>query len=469
MMNSKKRLLVVFFVFTVLPFAVANAVFDDEDSVLDYPISPHLSRRSLQQFSFPINPLLGLLNPNLRAAYVALQAWKAAITSDPNGITATWVGYNVCNYTGVFCAPPPDFSCEKVVAGIDLNHANIAGTLPEKLGLLTYLALFHINTNRFSGSLPKSIVAWHLLYELDVSNNLLSGTFPIAALFLPNLAFLDVRFNQFTGGLPKDLFVKPLDAIFVNDNKFSGSIPRTLGDSPASVIVVARNEFSGTIPTSIGRMGLTLNEIIFLGNKLEGCIPPQVGQLIKLTVLDVGLNMLSGELPTSIGNMLSLEQLNVAYNLLSGMIPSQICALPHLENFTASFNFFTGEGGNCPALPSRGVIFDDRVDCIPGRPDQRSSSECSAFFQTEQLCPAPKPPAPPADPSYTYKSPPPPYVYPSSPPAYPSPPLPSPTHPHPPPPSKKSSSSSTTHRSPPYRAIPPYVKSPPYPDAPSYP
>ncbi|CAI9779794.1 unnamed protein product [Fraxinus pennsylvanica] len=32
----------------------------------------------------------------LNAAYNALQAWKSAITDDPNGILKTWVGLNVC-------------------------------------------------------------------------------------------------------------------------------------------------------------------------------------------------------------------------------------------------------------------------------------------------------------------------------------------------------------------------------------
>ncbi|OMO54657.1 leucine-rich repeat extensin-like protein 6 [Corchorus capsularis] len=73
------------------------------------------------------------------------------MTSDPNGFTKNWYGPKVCNYTGVFCAPAPDDPYITTVAGIDLNGANIAGYLPEKLGLLTDLALFHINSNRFCG------------------------------------------------------------------------------------------------------------------------------------------------------------------------------------------------------------------------------------------------------------------------------------------------------------------------------
>ncbi|KAI3742483.1 hypothetical protein L1987_60167 [Smallanthus sonchifolius] len=45
----------------------------------------------------------------------------------------------------VLCTP--DNHSETTVAGIDLDHSDIAGYLPEELGLLTDLALFHIVSN----------------------------------------------------------------------------------------------------------------------------------------------------------------------------------------------------------------------------------------------------------------------------------------------------------------------------------
>ncbi|OMO97702.1 pollen-specific leucine-rich repeat extensin-like protein 1-like protein [Corchorus olitorius] len=41
-----------------------------------------------------------------------------------------------------------------VVAGIDLKNADIAGYLPVELGLLTDIALFHVNSNKFCGIIP---------------------------------------------------------------------------------------------------------------------------------------------------------------------------------------------------------------------------------------------------------------------------------------------------------------------------
>ena len=132
-------------------------------------------------------------NPRLQRAYVALQALKRAITEDPKNLTRGWCGPDVCAYFGVFCAPAPDDPHALTVAGLDLNHGDLAGTLPEELGLLSDLAVFHLNSNRFSGSLPESLRSLHLLHEIDVSNNQLSGPFPSQLLCLPNVQYVDIR------------------------------------------------------------------------------------------------------------------------------------------------------------------------------------------------------------------------------------------------------------------------------------
>ncbi|KAL5974070.1 Leucine-rich repeat extensin-like protein 2 [Asimina triloba] len=323
------------------------------------------------------DPPLSFDNDHLRDAYTALQAWKAAIFSDPLNFTSDWNGADVCSYTGVFCTQSPSHrSPFKVVAGLDLNHGDIAGYLPDELGLLTDLALFHINSNRFCGIIPRSFRRLKLLFELDVSNNRLVGPFPKVVLSLPSLKYLDLRFNEFEGPIPSQLFDKDLDAIFVNDNRFRFGIPANLGNSPVSAMVLANNDLGGCIPSSIGKMGETLNEILLLNNNLSGCIPPEIGQLKKVTVFDVGSNQLGGPLPASVGGMKSAEQLNVAHNRLTGVIPSSICQLKRLENFTYSYNYFTGGAPQC--LNANRVATDSKKNCIPGFPAQRSFKECAA-------------------------------------------------------------------------------------------
>ncbi|KAG6431607.1 hypothetical protein SASPL_109686 [Salvia splendens] len=316
-------------------------------------------------------------NPSLRRAYYALQSWKHAIFSDPFNFTANWTGADVCSYGGVFCAPSPSNASVRVVAGIDLNHGDIAGYLPDELGLLTDLALFHINSNRFCGVVPDTFKKLKVLFELDLSNNRFVGGFPKVVLSLPSLKFLDLRFNDFEGGVPTQIFDKDLDALFLNDNRFRFGIPANLGNSPVSVLVLANNNLGGCIPASIGKMGKTLNELILMNDNLTGCLPPQIGMLKELTVFDVSFNNLQGPLPAEISRMRSLEQLDVAHNRLTGVVPATVCQLPRLENFTYSFNYFTGEAPQCSRFGG-GSVADGKQNCIPSKSNQRSAKECAS-------------------------------------------------------------------------------------------
>ncbi|KAJ8547332.1 hypothetical protein K7X08_010918 [Anisodus acutangulus] len=325
----------------------------------------------LSKPSLHASPPQPSINPRLFNAFIALQAWKHVITSDPRNFTKDWYGYNVCNYTGVYCAPAPDNPNITTVAGIDLNHANISGYLPEDLGLLTDLAVFHINSNRFLGTIPKSFSKLRVLYELDVSNNLLCGKFPSVVLSLPSLKFLDIRYNQLEGNVPSRLWDRKLDALFINNNNFQFAWPKNLGKSPVSALVMANIKVTGCIPSSIANMSKSLNEIILMNASLSGCLPQELGLLKNVRVFDVSFNNLVGELPETIGGMKKLEHINVAHNKLSGEIPASICSLPKLENFTYSYNYFCSEPNICLKLKDK----DDKKNCIPHRPSQRSVNE----------------------------------------------------------------------------------------------
>ncbi|KAF5185222.1 Leucine-rich repeat receptor-like protein kinase pepr2 [Thalictrum thalictroides] len=322
------------------------------------------------------------LEPNVRLhqAYVALQAWKRVIYSDPSNVTSNWVGPSVCEYKGLYCAPSTDDPDIQVVAGIDLNHADIAGFLPDEFGLLSDLALLHLNSNRFCGILPPTFANLTLLYELDLSNNRFVGPFPSVVLCLPSLKYLDLRYNEFEGPLPSELFAMKLDAIFVNNNRLTSVIPSNISGSTASVIVFANNNLGGCLPPSIAKLADTLEELLLINTNLSGCLTPEVGFLYKLKVLDVSFNKLVGPIPYSIAGLTQLEQLDVAHNMMSGVIPAGICALPNLKNFTYSYNFFCDEEGSCQNLTSRGVVYDDRRNCLPEHKLQRSEKDCEAAY-----------------------------------------------------------------------------------------
>ncbi|KAJ3702295.1 hypothetical protein LUZ61_006000 [Rhynchospora tenuis] len=319
--------------------------------------------------------------------FQALQAWKQAITEDPKGMLSNWVGPNVCTYKGVYCSDSPDQSTpSNVVAGIDLNKANLKGTLVKELSLLTHLTFFHINTNRFTGTVPDSFRDLQLLTELDLSNNQFTGPFPTATIFIPQLYFLDLRFNQFSGELPDEIFQKSLDAIFLNDNQFEGDIPPSLWTSPASVITLANNKLTGTIPTTFGYLSSRAKELLLLNNKLTGCIPETLGYLTGIEVLDLSFNSLTGHVPGSLSCLTGIEVLNVAHNQLTGELPDLLCELKRLANLSVSFNFFSGFSQQCNQLPYRNVGFDFIGNCIPGQDMQRSQPECNGVPGGDLSC-----------------------------------------------------------------------------------
>ncbi|KAI3993105.1 hypothetical protein MKX01_009848 [Papaver californicum] len=275
--------------------------------------------------------------------------------------SSNWYGPDVCSYNGVFCAPALDNPCIKTVAGIDLNHQNIAGSLPRELGLLTDFALFHINSKRFCGTVPEAFKNLRLLFELDISNNRFAGKFPSVVLCLPSLKFLDIRFNKFEGKVPSKLFDLELDALFINNNTFRFTIPDNFANSTVPVLVLANNKLKGT-----------LNGIILLNNGLHSCLHPDIGNLNKLTVFDISFSNYVGPLPEMMGDMESLKQLNVIHNKFSGDIPPSICSLPKLGNFTSRIII--------SMAMLEAVRTYNRKNCFPEEPLQQSEEDCSSVL-----------------------------------------------------------------------------------------
>jgi len=215
--------------------------------------------------------ILNFIDQRLAQVFPIIQTFKNTITSDPRGVTSTWVGPNICNYTGFYCDNPPDNLTATTIASIDFNGFQLtAPTLDGFIDQLPDLALFHANSNKFSGIVSPKIAGLKFLYELDLSNNLFSGAFPTSVLNIPTLSFLDIRFNSFSGTLPPQIFMQTLDVLFLNDNNFMLTLPNNLGNAPVVYLTLANNKFTGPIPRSIGKASSTLIEVLLLNNLLTG-------------------------------------------------------------------------------------------------------------------------------------------------------------------------------------------------------
>jgi hypothetical protein len=378
------------------------------------------------------------LNQKLASLWPVIQAFKKTITCDPLGVTATWEGTDLCSsffngtkYKGFYCDYLPTDNKTLTVASIDFNGFGLcAPSLAGFVDQFPDLALFHANSNNFSGDVP-DLTHLPYFYELDLSNNNFSGSFPDAVVPLGRLLFLDLRFNRYAGEVPAPVFALTVEALFLNNNGFEGRIPDSFGSTGAKYLVVANNRFTGPIPRSIyntsatlsevlflnnngfeGRIpdsfgstgakylvvannrftgpiprsiyntSATLSEVLFLNNRLSGCLPYEIGLVEGLAVFDAGGNEIAGPIPLSFGCLRDAEEINLAGNQLYGQVPDVLCLLAKtgkLGNLSLSDNFFHSVGHHCMELV-RSRVLDVRRNCILGFPDQRPPLECAAFY-----------------------------------------------------------------------------------------
>ena len=109
------------------------------------------------------------------------------------------------------------------------------------------------------------------------------------------------------------------------ENNLSGTLPPEIGDL---VKLTALNlgynyGIGGNIPAEIG----TLNKLGYLnlyGNELTGGIPEELYSLSELYHLDLGVNKLSGELSPKIAGLSKLTSLWLHYNNFSGSLPKEL-------------------------------------------------------------------------------------------------------------------------------------------------
>ena len=123
----------------------------------------------------------------------------------------------------------------------------------------------------------------------------------------------------------------------------------------------------------------TSNRVIYirLGNKgLEGQIPPELGKLSDLEILDLGENpylsgenSLTGTIPKELGDLTKVFDLYLNYNNLTGTIPKELGNLTNLFNLRLDHNQLTGtipkELGNPTGLGTLGLQNNDLSGSIP--------------------------------------------------------------------------------------------------------
>ncbi|CAN6820408.1 unnamed protein product [Brassica oleracea] len=127
-------------------------------------------------------------------------------------------------------------------------------------------------------------------------------------------------------------------------NDFSGEIPSSLGNlSKLTTLNLSHNKFTGKVPSSLGYL-LNLTDLILYveNNILHGNFPLKLLNLTKLISISISGNQFSGMLPPNIGSVSNLELFYVGQNAFTGPIPSSLFTIPSLTYIDLSNNQLNG-------------------------------------------------------------------------------------------------------------------------------
>lgn len=128
------------------------------------------------------------------------------------------------NYNRMTTIPPEFGSCVSLQS-IEMMHNSITGTLPDTIGLLSFLTSLNIANNNIN-NIPRSIIGQVQLKYLLAENNSLS-TLPDTLTTLKNLHTLDLTRNRFTR-FPIELSaLQPLRVLNLMGNSIS-LLPKTI-------------------------------------------------------------------------------------------------------------------------------------------------------------------------------------------------------------------------------------------------
>ncbi|XP_061365109.1 putative leucine-rich repeat receptor-like serine/threonine-protein kinase At2g24130 [Gastrolobium bilobum] len=263
---------------------------------------------------------------------------------------------------------------------LSLSFNFLEGNIPSELGSLHNLYYLNLGTNHLKGEIPSSLFCngSSTLSYIDLSNNSLGGQIPLSnecilkklmflllwsnklvgqvPLALSNsteLKWLDVESNMLSGELPSEIVHNwpQLQFLYLSYNNFVSHDSNTnletffsslMNLSNIQALELAGNNLGGKLPRNIGDLPTSLLQLHLEDNLIYGSIPPNIANLVNLTLLNISGNLLNGSIPPSLCQMGRLERIYLSNNSLFGEIPSTLGGIQHLGLLDLSRNKLSG-------------------------------------------------------------------------------------------------------------------------------
>ncbi len=240
------------------------------------------------------------------------------------------------------------------LTSFSLSGNNLTGPIPEQLGYLTGLTTLDLQDNSLTGTIPEELGKLTSLTSLDLSNNNLTGTVPNSLSALANLNHFYASGNS--------LCLPPALHDWHNSIQYKDNLPTCLSPEESRRLLIALyNAADG--PNWANNTNWNTDRSL---GTWHGVSTGAGG----ITGLSLGNNGLTGPIPPQLGDLTRLTRLNLSGNSLTGAIPLSFAALTELDAFYTS--------GNSLCLPGELRAWHDAIEHKSTLPD------CAILQQSRQ-------------------------------------------------------------------------------------
>ncbi|RVW84002.1 Receptor-like protein 12 [Vitis vinifera] len=275
-------------------------------------------------------PTLKLENPNLR---MLVQNLKELRELHLNGVDISAEGKEWCQ---ALSSSVPNLQV------LSLSSCHLSGPIHSSLQKLRSLSRIRLDDNNFAAPVPQFLASFSNLTHLQLSSCGLTGTFPEKIIQVTTLQILDLSINLLEDSLPEFPQNGSLETLVLSDTKLWGKLPNSMGNlKKLTSIELARCHFSGPILNSVAN----LPQLIYLDlseNKFSGPIP-SFSLSKRLTEINLSYNNLMGPIPFHWEQLVNLMNLDLRYNAITGNLPPSLFSLPSLQRLRLDNNQISGQ------------------------------------------------------------------------------------------------------------------------------